>query len=716
MNLGREPAIRAAEIQRNPDAEVLRASLSDADSGVRARAAWALGRIGGDRAAAALAAALEDSHRAPSAAWLAGLAFLDPPRTMPGEPPEPSGVWRTLADGLWARYAVTEDEAMAEALLLAIARLGGRPSQRLLAADLAVVPSPEGLGRYAAAMQASAISCVRGHPLQRDGLRAIALGLTSSESRARQLAAYALGRCAGPSAEALAGPERGALVERLVPMVGAPEPEEARLAWRALAAVGETVDPVPVAILGAKPPPWIVEVEAVAALAGHADGRKTLAERLQTISLGAVEGPRVHVVLEALRGLRRAVDGTPELLRGLATLDRRLDAALVDAQGRRRKELGLLRCEVRVLQALRSGVVEPVSSCATGSEGLPATYGDVLVVDALLLMGSVLPREQKIAALLQRAADPRPAVAAPAVSGLADVDDSRVAPALREALMRPDPGVKAAAAASIAARSMDAARRDETVIPMLLETVSTLDNGQAVEARVAVIEALGHLARAQPKSKSKSGGAEDVTSDTVPQWLESEILALARDPAWAVRRAAREALLGRNDLLARFDAAVPAVFAEGFDARVRSLPLHPEASGLRLHTDAGTISISFDEAPAPVMQANLAKLAEQDYFDGLTFHRVVPGFVSQGGDPRGDGYGGPGWLVPCEWSTLRFRRGTVGIALAGKDTGGSQLFITHAPQPHLDARYTVIGRVTEGMDAVDSLLPHDRIREVEVLP
>jgi cyclophilin family peptidyl-prolyl cis-trans isomerase len=125
--------------------------------------------------------------------------------------------------------------------------------------------------------------------------------------------------------------------------------------------------------------------------------------------------------------------------------------------------------------------------------------------------------------------------------------------------------------------------------------------------------------------------------------------------------------------------------------------------------------ITFDGAPAPIAQANLVALARAGRFDGLRFHRVVPGFVAQGGDPRGDGYGGPGWVLPCEWSELRYERGTVGMALAGKDTGGSQFFIAHARQPHLDGRFTVIGHVSEGLDLVDRFLPHERILRVEVI-
>ncbi|HET9834246.1 MAG TPA: peptidylprolyl isomerase, partial [Vicinamibacterales bacterium] len=100
--------------------------------------------------------------------------------------------------------------------------------------------------------------------------------------------------------------------------------------------------------------------------------------------------------------------------------------------------------------------------------------------------------------------------------------------------------------------------------------------------------------------------------------------------------------------------------------------------------------------------------------NNLTFHRVVPDFVVQGGDPRGDGEGGPGYTVRDEISQRVYLRGTVGIALDWHDTGGSQFFITHSPQPHLDAKYTVIGRVLAGMDVVDRLQQNDVIRRIRV--
>jgi cyclophilin family peptidyl-prolyl cis-trans isomerase len=114
-------------------------------------------------------------------------------------------------------------------------------------------------------------------------------------------------------------------------------------------------------------------------------------------------------------------------------------------------------------------------------------------------------------------------------------------------------------------------------------------------------------------------------------------------------------------------------------------------------------------------QATVASLADEGFYDGLSFHRVVPGFVIQGGDPRGDGYGGPGFLVPCEWSNQKYERGVVGMALAGKDTGGSQFFVAQAREPRLDGRYTILGRVTEGLDVLDAILPHDIIERIEVI-
>jgi cyclophilin family peptidyl-prolyl cis-trans isomerase len=133
-----------------------------------------------------------------------------------------------------------------------------------------------------------------------------------------------------------------------------------------------------------------------------------------------------------------------------------------------------------------------------------------------------------------------------------------------------------------------------------------------------------------------------------------------------------------------------------------------------LKTAKGEIKLRFFDADAPATVENFSELAAQGYFNGLLFHRVVPDFVAQAGCPRGDGWGGPGFTVRCEITDRAYRRGTLGMALAGKDTGGSQWFITHSATPHLDLRYTIFGTVSDGMDVVDSLVPGDVILSVTV--
>lgn len=133
-------------------------------------------------------------------------------------------------------------------------------------------------------------------------------------------------------------------------------------------------------------------------------------------------------------------------------------------------------------------------------------------------------------------------------------------------------------------------------------------------------------------------------------------------------------------------------------------------------TQKGTFTIEFLPEDAPLTVDNFVKLANAKYFDGLEVHRVVPNFVMQDGDPRGDGNGGPGWSIRCEVNMVPYERGAVGMALSGKDTGGSQWFVTHSPQPHLDGGYTVFGKVNEtGMKVVDKIVRGDKILTVRIV-
>jgi peptidyl-prolyl cis-trans isomerase B (cyclophilin B) len=133
-----------------------------------------------------------------------------------------------------------------------------------------------------------------------------------------------------------------------------------------------------------------------------------------------------------------------------------------------------------------------------------------------------------------------------------------------------------------------------------------------------------------------------------------------------------------------------------------------------LETDRGTLDIELLPAEAPLTVAAFIDLVNRRYFDGTRWHRVVPNFVVQDGDPRGDGWGGPGFAIRDEINPVRYETGTVGMALSGPNTGGSQYFITHSAQPHLDGIYTIFGRVVGGggSTALHAIGQGDRIRSI----
>jgi cyclophilin family peptidyl-prolyl cis-trans isomerase/HEAT repeat protein len=138
--------------------------------------------------------------------------------------------------------------------------------------------------------------------------------------------------------------------------------------------------------------------------------------------------------------------------------------------------------------------------------------------------------------------------------------------------------------------------------------------------------------------------------------------------------------------------------------------------GAVIRTEAGEIVLELAGHHAPLTVYNFLALAERGYFRDMRWHRVVPNFVIQDGDPRRDGLGGPGYSIRDEINPLRYLRGVVGMALSGPDTGGSQYFITHSPQPHLDGGYTAFGRVLHGMDVVDRVMQEDTIHDVAGTP
>ena len=294
-----------------------------------------------------------------------------------------------------------------------------------------------------------------------------------------------------------------------------------------------------------------------------------------------------------------------------------------------------------------------------------------------------------------------PAVAVPRLTAMLEDRDARVIPAAVEALARlrpPDVGpallrllkhddviVRAAAATAIGEMKLPGGEA------ALAEAYRAGSGDSMYQARAA---ALGALA------KYGAGIALPVLRQALG------------DGDWAVRVKAL-ALAGELDPATDLSVAIrpaPGPSADRFALPSLVSPL--VSPHVFIETDKGTIEIELAVLDAPLTATNFLALARSGAFSGVAIHRVVANFVVQDGDTRGDGEGSPGYTIRDELNQRPFLRGTVGMALDWQDTGGSQFFITHSPQPHLDGRYTVFGHVVAGMECVDRLQQWDLIRRV----
>jgi len=292
--------------------------------------------------------------------------------------------------------------------------------------------------------------------------------------------------------------------------------------------------------------------------------------------------------------------------------------------------------------------------------------------------------------------DPDGRVAATAYNALAYGDSGWARELAPQLLAHADPVVRTLAARHIGYRPRVAA------LDPLAASYGLARDDAISDARIAVVRAVGAISalgyREQMAVQSRFLAQYPTCDDYLVRRAASESL----PPAATQWGPAEPVETGRDredyrDIARRL--VLPAERGEGV----------PE---LHIETDRGTITVSLFAADAPITVNALLQLADRHYFDGGAWHRVVANFVIQDGDPRGDGWGGPGFALRDEINRNRYRRGTVGMALSGPDTGGSQFFITHAPQPHLDGTYTVFGRVTGGLSVVDRTVPGDRIRSV----
>ena len=308
--------------------------------------------------------------------------------------------------------------------------------------------------------------------------------------------------------------------------------------------------------------------------------------------------------------------------------------------------------------------------------------------------------------------------------------DARGAPTAVVARLRdwrddPDGRVRAAGAAVLAALA-DSASVRAAVRAELRTALVDPDVG----VRTAALGALASAATPDDLSAALDSyalSASDRDNDARLAFWTLADSALARTPTGVSQSIAirLDALPRPADPLERIAAARIARFAAWRDVTSAPRPLEWYAQRARemrttprpvaiIETERGVLELALFAADAPLTVHNFVTLAQGHYFDGQRFHRVVPNFVVQGGDPRGDGNGGPGYAIRDEMNRRRYLRGTLGMALSGPDTGGSQFFVTHSPQPHLDGGYTVFGQLLEGGAVLDRIMQGDRIVRITV--
>lgn len=303
--------------------------------------------------------------------------------------------------------------------------------------------------------------------------------------------------------------------------------------------------------------------------------------------------------------------------------------------------------------------------------------------------------------------------------GLAEALGDTEGPSARELMLARaaqsgDPSQSAGAASALAKRpeARDASipvlrpllqDRDFSVVCSAAEALGTLRDSASVPALTALFARRTTPQDADVRSSAATALASLATRDAL-----AALRGALHDPDRRVREIAVHALELPADSIVSGGAPSPPL-------KTRATPA---TEGRRLTavvtTERGAITIALDPAAAPENVENFASLARAGFFDGIQFHRVVPNFVIQAGCPRGDGWGGPGYAIPCEYDDRPYEIGTVGMALSGKDTGGSQWFVTLSPQPRLEGRYSILGKVTLGLDVAERIMPGDRIVKITI--
>jgi cyclophilin family peptidyl-prolyl cis-trans isomerase/HEAT repeat protein len=500
-------------------------------------------------------------------------------------------------------------------------------------------------------------------------------------------------------------PRDAGTTERLLRWTTHPDPETR---WRAVYALGRSAGPdaVPVLLDALADPDDRVRANAARGLRAPVADSAGHREAAFAAVIAAAGDPHPHVRINALRLLPAFQDESralPVLAGLLEDPDVNVAVAAAQALGEtadpaaagplRRTASDVRRPDGLRTPALAAWMRVDAAAAATVAAAWADSARWILRYHAARSLGAA-PWQAAEAPLLRLARDAHPLVSAEALGALRAAADT--APQARAVFIeRLGAGHALVRAAAARGLGRNAAATD---LDVLLNAWERARHDTIRDAAMAVVDALGRMARdGVPVDRSffLRFGQHGPPAD--PVLHRAIVERIGRPPAgWGEPRLRPEPRPG-----AFYSEVVRELMAPAL--RGEQQPV------VAITTPHGDILLELAAAEAPLTVHNFLTLLERGYYSGLRWHRVVPNFVIQDGDPRGDGSGGPGWAIRDEINPLRYLRGTLGMALSGPDTGGSQFFITHSPQPHLDGGYTIFGRVSDGLHVVDAVVQEEPI-------
>ncbi len=672
------------------DAAPLLAALASPDVRHRRAGAWLLGRFPSELAQPQLAHALSDPDATVRAYAASALAQTD------GALPSP--LQHALLGALAAEHLPSEQnqqETTARlALLAALARVDPTSAEPALTQALTHGNESERVAACRALGQ-------RTTDAWSEELLQHAARLASEDAlpSTREACWFALGRtqvAALPAAD---------LRTRALQSIADPNPEIRGGAARVLGRIEADEASQTALITLSRDAEWRVAVQALRALLQTHPSEALLLQTLNELVAHwwpqgtAPTGGALHVLLTGLDAASAVARSTPINAFAVA-----LHTRASHPREPVTRDQGLLHCAAARLVDLGRGWPTRVDAC--GLEQVSEAEQAVLQADVLGRAEGAAAQRETFLARLFRSSDPRvrQAVLAACASlppetalswalrGLEDADIGVVIAALELATTLTNQARQtrdaAAMQATLEGRPFEEAPLLPRLPPALVPLAPRLVQADHLEALVAFHHLVVALAR--PENQAQ---------------LAPLVAPQRSHPVEAVRASASEAEIALGVESNAGEIAPPSnpVAQLQLDARV-----------LHLTTPRGEIAVALHPDLAPTTVTRIAELVDAGFYEGLTFHRVVPGFVAQGGDPRGDGYGDAGWSQRCEDPPTPYDRGVVGMALAGRDTGGSQFFITTGPAHHLDGRYTAFGHVLQGMEAVDALQAGDTITHATI--